>query len=109
RPGWNIWADRAPGGETPAEVGRRADRVVERVGGLLEGDAGDVVLFSHGHFLRVLGARWVGLEWGRALVLDAGAVSVLGHERETPELLLWNMRPTAAGGAGAPPSGGAGA
>ena len=95
RPGWTIWDDGAPGGETPEEVGRRADRVIGRLRALLERRDGDVAVFSHGHFLRVLGARWVGLEvqWGRALMLDAGAVSVLGHERETPALRLWNLRP----------------
>ena len=106
-PGWTIWADGAPGGETPEEVGRRADRVLERLRALT--DHGDVVVFSHGHFLRALGARWVGLgvEWGRGLMLDAGSVSVLGHERETHALRLWNLRPPA--GLGAPPGGGAGA
>ncbi|HET6963184.1 MAG TPA: histidine phosphatase family protein [Acidimicrobiales bacterium] len=105
RPGWSIWSDGAPGGESPEEVGRRADRVVGRVRDLLGRDGGDVALFSHGHFLRVLATRWVELEvaWGRALMLDAGAVCLLGFERETPALRLWNLRPTAPGGAGAPP------
>ena len=95
RPGWTIWSDGAPGGETPEEAGRRADRVVERVRGRLRRDEGDMALFSHGHFLRVLAARWAGLEvqWGRALMLDAGAVCLLGYEREMPALRLWNLRP----------------
>ena len=90
-PGWTIWDRGAPGGETPEQVGARADRVRARLRGL----DGDAVVFSHGHLLRVLAARWVGLEpaWGRALMLDAGSVSVLGHERETPALVLWNLRP----------------
>ena len=96
-PGWTIWDQGAPGGETPAEVGRRAERIVERFRQTLreDGEGGDVAVFSHGHFLRVLAARWVGLEpaWGRALVLDAGSVSVLGSERETPAVRLWNLRP----------------
>jgi broad specificity phosphatase PhoE len=96
-PGWTIWSDGAPGGESPGDVGRRADRVVERVRGLLDREDGDVALFSHGHFLRVLAARWVGSDvaWGRALILDAGAVCLLGYERETPALRLWNLRPPA--------------
>jgi probable phosphoglycerate mutase len=95
RPGWTIWSDGAPGGETPDEVGRRADRVLGRVRRRLETDGGDVALFSHGHFLRALAARWVGLDvgWGRALMLDAGAVCLLGYEREAPALRLWNLRP----------------
>jgi probable phosphoglycerate mutase len=94
-PGWSIWDRGAPGGEAPGDVGRRADRVVQKVRAALGGERGDVALFSHGHLLRVLAARWVGLDvqWARALVLDAGAVSVLGYERETPALRLWNLRP----------------
>lgn len=88
RPSWTLWADGVPGGETASDVGRRADRVVERT--LAAG--GDVLVFSHGHFLRVLGARWVGLPpaGGRVLALGAGAVSVLGWERETAVLSRWN-------------------
>jgi probable phosphoglycerate mutase len=88
RPSWTLWADGVPGGETASDVGRRADRVVERA--LAAG--GDVLVFSHGHFLRVLGARWVGLPpaGGRVLALGAGAVSVLGWERETAVLSRWN-------------------
>ena len=88
RPSWTLWADGVPGGETASDVGRRADRGVERA--LAAG--GDVLVFSHGHFLRVLGARWVGLPpaGGRVLALGAGAVSVLGWERETAVLSRWN-------------------
>ena len=69
-------------------MGRRADRVIERVRSV----EGDVVCFSHGHLLRVLAARWVGLPpvGGRLLALDSGAVSMLGWERETPVVSLWN-------------------
>lgn len=89
RPGWTLWTDGVPGGETAADVGRRADRVIERARSV----EGDVVCFSHGHLLRVLAARWVGLPpvGGRLLVLGAGAVSTLGWERETPVVTLWNV------------------
>lgn len=92
-PGWTIWDRGAPGGESPAEVAARADRVLRGIRS--RSASGPVAVFSHGHFLRVLAARWVGLpaEWGRALVLDAGSVGVLGHERESPALRLWNYRP----------------
>ncbi|HTX63230.1 MAG TPA: histidine phosphatase family protein [Acidimicrobiales bacterium] len=89
RSGWTLWADGVPGGETAADVGRRADRVIERV----IGAGRDVVLFSHGHFLRVLAARWVGLPpvGGRVVALGAGAVCELGWERETPVVVRWNV------------------
>jgi broad specificity phosphatase PhoE len=89
RPGWTLWADGVPGGESAADVGRRADRVIERA----RSAAGEVICFSHGHLLRVLAARWVGLPpvGGRLLTLKAGAVSVLGWERETPVVSLWNV------------------
>jgi len=88
RPGWTLWADGVPRGETAADVGRRADRVVERA----RAAGGDVLLFSHGHLLRVLAARWVGLPpiGGRLLGLRAGAVSALGWEREAPVVLRWD-------------------
>ena len=89
RPGWTIWHDGVPGGETAADVGRRADRVIERA----RSADGDVLLFSHGHFLRVLAARWVGLPpaGGRLLALRAGGISALGWERETPVVSSWNL------------------
>lgn len=92
-PDWTVWDRGGPGGESPTEVSARADRVLSAL--RARSAAGPVAVFSHGHFLRVLGARWVGLPagWGRALVLDAGSASVLGHERETPALRLWNYRP----------------
>lgn len=88
RPGWTVWADGAPDGETVAEVGGRADKVLAQV---REASA-DVLLFSHGHFLRVLAARWVGLAPadGRLLALGPGSVSVLGWERENPVIVTWN-------------------
>ncbi len=88
RPGWTVWADGAPGGETADQVGARADRVIERA--LAAG--GDVAVFAHGHFLRVLAARWVGLPapYGGHLALDTGSVSELGFEREQRVIWLWN-------------------
>ena len=88
-PGWSIWRDGCPGGETAAEVGRRVDRVI---GEVRRGD-GDAVAFAHGHVLRVLAARWVGLPpaEGRLLVLDTAATSVLGWERESPVITTWNL------------------
>jgi broad specificity phosphatase PhoE len=88
RPGWSLWRDGAPGGETAAEVAARADRVIARARAV----EGDVALFAHGHLLRVLGARWIGLppEDGRLLALSTGAMCVLGYERETSVLENWN-------------------
>ena len=88
RPGWTVWADGVPGGESVAEVGARADRVIAEA----RAAGGDVLLFSHGHLLRVLAARWVGLAPvdGRRLALGPGSVSVLGWERETPVIVTWN-------------------
>jgi broad specificity phosphatase PhoE len=91
RPDWSVWRDGAPNGEAPADVGARADRVLAE----LDAAGGDVLVFSHGHFLRVLAARWLGFEpaAGRLFVLDAGAISILGYERETRVLRLWNESP----------------
>jgi broad specificity phosphatase PhoE len=88
RPGWSVWADGAPGGETAGGVGERADRVIERA---LAAD-GDVAAFAHGHLLRVLAARWIGLDatYGANLALDTGSVSELGFERERRVIWLWN-------------------
>jgi probable phosphoglycerate mutase len=88
RPDWELWRDGCPGGESPDQVGARADRVIAAVSQA----HGAVAVFSHGHMLRVIGARWIELpprEGGR-LGLSAGAISVLGHERETRVLSLWN-------------------
>jgi probable phosphoglycerate mutase len=89
RPGWTLWADGVPGGETAADVARRVDRVVERA----RGAGGNVAVFAHGHVLRVLTARWLGLppEDGRLFAMDPGAVSVLGYEREAPVVRRWNI------------------
>jgi broad specificity phosphatase PhoE len=89
RPGWTLWRDGVPGGETVEEVGARADRVIARV----RAAGGDALLFSHGHFLRVLAARWVELAPadGARFALDAGAWSQVGWEREQPVLRQWNV------------------
>jgi broad specificity phosphatase PhoE len=88
RPGWNVWDDGAPGGETAAEVGIRADRVIERVTAV----DGDVAVFAHGHLLRVIGARWIDLAatYGGHLALDTGAVCELSYERERRAIWVWN-------------------
>ena len=90
-PGWTVWSHPSPGGETPAEVGPRVDRLLERVRAV----DGDVALFSHGHLLRVLAARWLGLapQDGRLFALDTATLSVLGSERETPVVRRWNLAP----------------
>jgi broad specificity phosphatase PhoE len=88
RPGWTLWFDGVPGGETAADVGARADRVIAE----LRAAEGDAAVFAHGHLLRVLAARWLGLEPadGRLFALDTATISVLGHERETAVIRLWN-------------------
>jgi broad specificity phosphatase PhoE len=90
RPDWDLFRDGCPEGESVADIAARADGVVARLRSL----DGTVILFSHGHFLRVLTARWVGLEAsaGRCLMLDAGALSILGYEhgRRDPVIRLWN-------------------
>ena len=88
-------ARRLPGGEQAADVGRRVDRVIAAV----EGTDGDVALFAHGHVLRVLAARWLGLgpESGALLALGTGTLSVLGYERETRVVKRWNSPVPGAG------------
>ena len=91
RPGWSLWTDGCPGGESPEQVGARLDRVLARAKALL--DQGDVALVGHGHSLRVCGARWVGLppEDGGRLKLDTATVSTLGFEHETDQVIdTWN-------------------
>jgi broad specificity phosphatase PhoE len=87
-PDWSLWRDGVPGGETKAEVTRRADRVLDR----LRATAADALVFSHGHFLRVLATRWLGLDAadGRLFLLRPASISVLGWEREQEVLALWN-------------------
>jgi probable phosphoglycerate mutase len=89
RPGWSVWTDGAPGGESPADVAARTDRVIARC----RAADGDVCLVAHAHVLRVLAARWIGLDAsdGARLRLDTGTWSVLGYEREAPVVLRWNV------------------
>jgi probable phosphoglycerate mutase len=90
RPDWQLFRDGCPGGESPNQVGARADRVVERVRAV----KGDVLVFSSGHFLRVLAARWLGLDaaGGRYLLLSTASLSALGYEHNLaePAIRLWN-------------------
>jgi broad specificity phosphatase PhoE len=91
RPGWLLWRDGCPGGETPAEIGDRVDPLVAE---LLQA-TGDVALFAHGHVLRVLAARWLGLRPGDGALfaLDTGTLSALGWERDTAVIRRWNASP----------------
>ncbi len=97
RPDWQLFRDGCPGGESPDQVGARADRVVSRVRAVASRDAsapGDVLLFSSGHFLRVLAARWLGLEpgGGKHFLLSTASLSALGyeHNRSQPVIRLWD-------------------
>jgi broad specificity phosphatase PhoE len=89
-PGWQLFRDGCPDGESPPAIGARADRVVER----LRAVGGDVLVFSSGHILRVLTARWLGLEasGGRFCLLGTASVSRLGYEHDSsePVIQLWN-------------------
>jgi broad specificity phosphatase PhoE len=88
RPDWSLWRDGCPDGESAAHVGMRADRVIAELRSL----TGVAAVFSHGHLLRVLGARWIDLapERGGGLGLSTGAICLLGHEHRSPILARWN-------------------
>jgi probable phosphoglycerate mutase len=91
RPDWQLFRDGSPGGESPAQIGERADRVVERIRAV----AGDVLLFSSGHFIRVLAARWLALGPGSAgkyFLLSPASLSALSYEHNLhqPVIRLWN-------------------
>ena len=88
RPGWLIFRDGCPGGDTPEQVGARVDRVIARARAV----EGDVALFAHGHVLRVLVARWIGFPAGAGqhFLLDTGTLCVLGYYREIPAVKVWN-------------------
>jgi probable phosphoglycerate mutase len=90
RPGWNIFRDGCPGGESPADVMARAHRVIRR----LRSDTGNVIVFSSGHFLRVLASGWIGLDVraGGLLILSTASLSALAYERNQhePVIRLWN-------------------
>ncbi|MEU9104152.1 histidine phosphatase family protein [Streptomyces xanthophaeus] len=101
RPHWSLWSDGVPPGnaahpgESAAQVGARADRVLARLAPVLAADGGDAVLVAHGHFLRVLTARYLGLppEEGRLFLLRTGTVSELSTEHGLPVIAGWNTRP----------------
>jgi len=89
RPGWNLYRDGCPGGESPEQVSRRADEIAAYLRTL----QGIIAIFSHGQFLRALAVRWIGLAIGegRHLTLDTASLSVLGYEHTNdPAILLWN-------------------
>ncbi|MEU6863421.1 histidine phosphatase family protein [Streptomyces sp. NPDC046876] len=101
RPDWSLWTDGVPPGdgdhpgEDAAHVGARADRALARVAPALAGDGGSAVLVAHGHFLRVLTARYLRLppQDGRLFLLRTGTVSVLSTEHGLPVIAGWNIRP----------------
>jgi broad specificity phosphatase PhoE len=88
RPGWFLWRDGCPGGEAAAQVGARVDPLVDELASM----DGDVAVFSHGHVLRVLTARWLELppETGARFALGTGTLSILGFEREARVIRRWN-------------------
>jgi broad specificity phosphatase PhoE len=87
-PGWTLFEDGCPGGETLAEVGARADNVIER----LHAVEGRILVFGHGHSLRILAARWVALapQGGARLILGTATISVLGWDHDTAAIKRWN-------------------
>jgi broad specificity phosphatase PhoE len=87
-PGWLIFRDGCPGGEAPEQVGARVDRVIARSRTV----DGDIALFAHGHVLRVLVARWIGLpaSGGQHFLLNTGTLCVLGYYHEIPAVRIWN-------------------
>jgi broad specificity phosphatase PhoE len=104
RPGWFLWRDGCPGGETAEDVGARVDSLIAD----LKTADGDIALFAHGHLLRVLTARWLGLppQDGRLFALGTATLSVLGYERETEVIRRWNapVTPSAAESTTSPPA-----
>jgi broad specificity phosphatase PhoE len=92
RPGWSLWRDGCPNGEIAADVGARADRVIAEV----RAASADAVAFGHGHMLRVLAARWLGLapEEGALFGLATGTLSTLGYEHDTAVILSWSELPS---------------
>ncbi|HSF01912.1 MAG TPA: histidine phosphatase family protein [Solirubrobacterales bacterium] len=91
RPGWSLWRDGCPNGETAAQVGARADRVIAEV----RAAPADSIAFGHGHMLRVLAARWLGLEPenGALFALATGTLSTLGYEHDTAVIRSWSELP----------------
>lgn len=89
RPGWSLWRDGAPDGESATDVGIRVDRVIAEIRAV----DGDALLFAHGHVLRVLTARWLGQppDAGRLYALETAALSVLGYEHSDPAIWRWDL------------------
>ena len=87
-PGWLLFRDGGPGGEQPEEIGARVDRVIEKVRAV----KGHVILFAHGHVLRVFGARWVGLpaSEGQRFLLETATLTILSYYRGVPAIKRWN-------------------
>jgi broad specificity phosphatase PhoE len=87
-PDWMIFRDGCPGGETPEQIGARVDRVIDRA----RTSTGDTALFAHGHVLRVLAARWIGMPagGGQHFMLNTGTLCVLDFYHHTPALKIWN-------------------
>lgn len=88
RPGWSIFRDGCPGGETPDQVAARADRVL----GKIRATDGNVALFAHGHIFRVLAARWINLppSYGEHFLLDTATLNILGYYNASPAIKIWN-------------------
>ncbi|MBJ7355210.1 MAG: histidine phosphatase family protein [Thermoleophilaceae bacterium] len=91
-PGWNLWRDGCPGGESPEAVTARCDRVVEELMAQASGGTGDAIVFAHGHILRSLAARWCGMPiaGGERLMLSTAAASALSFEHDVPTIRFWN-------------------
>jgi broad specificity phosphatase PhoE len=89
RPGWSLWTEGVPNGETVEQVGSRADAIISRAAAA----DGDTALFAHGHLLRILTARWLGLpaDAGRLFALGTASVSTLGYEHQTRVITRWNL------------------
>ena len=87
-PGWSLWTDGAPGGETPDDVGERVDAFIREIRAI----DGDIALFSHGHLSRALAARWIDLpvSAGQSLLFATAAIGVFGRDRGTPVIERWN-------------------
>ena len=91
RPGWNLFRDGCPNGESPMQISNRVDRVIAKLRKL----NGDIALFTHGHFGRVFGARWIGLsvEFAERFLLNTASLSILSYQHndaDTPAILQWN-------------------
>jgi len=88
-PRWTVFSQGCPGGESVADIGQRANRVL----GKMRSIPGDIVIFSSGHFLRSFAARWLDMPigFGEKLILDPASISILGFEKDTPAIVTWNQ------------------